>query len=306
MSSLASVSQKAGAWGNGSGRAFLFAPGNHPVYVEKVSTYGADVVVLDLEDAVPHHEKAEARRLVADSLAHGQRTGTLAVRVNGTASGLLEADLAAVVRPGVDGILLPKLESSAAAAADEMITERERATGMPAGSTWLVGIVETARGLVDVERVAEGAPARLAALCLGWADLALDAGIELTPGAVELLYARSRIVIASRAAGLDRPLDGPWLWLEDQDGLAADCDLSRRLGFQGRVVVHPRQVEPVQRGYGALARDDLARHRAIVESFEAALARGSASVRIDGQFVDYPIYERSRGELYRYAQKDAR
>jgi citrate lyase subunit beta/citryl-CoA lyase len=284
----------------------LFAPGNHPVYVEKVSTYGADVVVLDLEDAVPLHEKAEARRLVASSLARGQRPGTVAVRVNGTASGLLEADLAAVVGPGVDGIVLPKLESSAAADADEIIAERERATGIPVGSTWLVGIVETARGLVDVERLAEGAPARLAALCLGWADLALDARMELTTGAVELLYARSRIVFASRAAGLDRPLDGPWLWLEDKDGLAADCDLSRRLGFQGRVVVHPRQVEPVQRGYGALARADLARHRAIVESFEAALARGSASVRIEGQFVDYPIYEHSRDELYRYAQKGAR
>jgi citrate lyase subunit beta/citryl-CoA lyase len=274
------------------------------VYVEKVRTYGADVAVLDLEDAVPYHDKEHARALVADTLGQDKRLGTVAVRVNGMASGLLEADLAAVVGPGVDGILLPKLESSAAAVVDELIAERERATGLQVGSTWVVGIVETARGLVDVERLADRAPGRLAALCLGWADLALDAGIELTTGAAELLYARSRIVVASRAAGLDRPLDGPWLWLEDKDGLVADCDLSRRLGFQGRIVVHPRQVEPVQRGYGALTRDDLARHRAIVESFEAALARGSASVRVNGQFVDYPIYERSRDELYRYAQKE--
>lgn len=283
---------------------FLFAPGNHPVYVEKVRTYGADVVVLDLEDAVPYHDKDQARRLVAGTIGRDTRPGTVAVRVNGVASGLLEADLAAVVGPGVDGILLPKLESSAAVVVDEMIGERERATGLQVGSTWVVGIVETARGLVDVECLAGEAPGRLAALCLGWADFALDTGIELTTGAVELLYARSRIVVASRAAGLDRPLDGPWLWLEDEEGLAADCDLSRRLGFQGRIVVHPRQLGPVQRGYGALAPDDLARHRAIVESFEAALARGSASVRVDGQFVDYPIYERSRDELYRYAQKD--
>jgi citrate lyase subunit beta/citryl-CoA lyase len=275
------------------------------VYVEKVRTYSADVVVLDLEDAVPCQDKEQARGLVADSLVRHTLPGTVAVRVNGIASGLLEADLAAVIGPGVAGILLPKLESSAAVVVvDELIGERERATGLPVGSTWVVGIVETARGLVDVECLAGEAPGRLAPLCLGWADLALDTGIELTTGAVELLYARSRIVVASRAAGLDRPLDGPWLWLEDEEGLAADCNLSRRLGFQGRIVVHPRQVGPVQRGYGALARDDLMRHRAIVESFEAALARGSASVRVDGQFVDYPIYERSRDELYRYAQKD--
>jgi citrate lyase subunit beta/citryl-CoA lyase len=288
-------------WDRQALRSLLFAPGNHPRRLEKVGSFGSDAIVLDLEDAVADAEKAQARDLVRDALpTYGEPT-VVVVRVNGEATGRMEDDLRAVVRPGLDCVMVPKVERvETLARVDAALGELEGQRGLQPGSVRLLPIVESARALVGCEEIAASAPARVLALVFGLADFSVDIGVDVTSGGDELLYARSRVVVASRAAGLPQPLDGPFLDLQDADGLAADCARSRRLGFQGRVVIYPGHVETVQRVFSELPEEEAERCRRVVEAFEEAERAGLASIQVDGRFVDYPLYHRARHKLRLY------
>jgi citrate lyase subunit beta / citryl-CoA lyase len=279
-------------------RSLLFAPGNHPRRLQRVADFGSDVIVLDLEDTVADSEKDLARGLVREAVPAYGDGFAVAVRVNGVESRAFVDDIAAVVCQRLDAIVVPKLESpQALAEVDRVITQCERATGRDTNAIAVIPILESALGIARAEEICANAPARVLTVCFGLLDFALDVGIDVTVDGSELLYARSRVVVAARAAGLPSPIDGPWLWLDDLDGLAADTVRSRRLGFQGRVVVHSPHVEPVQRAYSELADDELHKQEEIVRSFEEALAQGSASICVSGTFVDYPVYERAKRKL---------
>lgn len=275
-------------------RSLMFAPGNDERKLAKVATLGADVVVLDLEDAVAVEEKVAAREVARKAVE--RMTGvTVYIRVNPAETGLMDDDVAAVVVPELSGIMLPKVEDSQQlAAVDVAIAKAERASGIPEGSTKLLGLIETARGFVAVEEIAAAAPSRLVTLCFGQGDFSTDLGIELTHDATEVLYARSRLVIAARAAGLAQPIDGPFLDLKDHDALRRDSERARQIGFQGRITIYPPQVAVVQEVFGRVDDERIARARAIVEAFEAAETSGVASIQVDSEFVDYPIYEREK------------
>jgi citrate lyase subunit beta/citryl-CoA lyase len=279
-------------------RALLFAPGNHPRKLEKVGGFGADAIVLDLEDAVADAEKAAARGAVRAALSTYTGRTVVFTRVNGAGTGRLEDDARAVVCPSLDGIMVPKIERpDTLPEVDRLLEELEREQGLPVGHVRLLPLIETALGLVRCEEIALAAPQRVVTLVFGLGDFSTDLGLDLTPDATELLYGRSRVVVAARAARFRPALDGPYLDLEDVEGLRADTLRSRQLGFQGRVVVYPPQVEPVQRAYAELAQDEVERARRVVEAFEQAEAAGSASIQVDGRFVDYPIYERAKQKL---------
>jgi len=286
-------------WENRPLRSLLFTPGNHPRKLAKVGTFGSDASVLDLEDAVADAEKESARATVRSALEIHRSGGALViVRVNGPHTGRLEADVAAVVREGLGGIMVPKVETPEALIdVDRLVETLERQRGLEEGQLRLLALIETARGLVRCEEIAAAAPDRVYTLIFGLGDFTVDLGIDVTPDATELLYARSRVVIAARAAGLAQPLDGPYLDLQNIDGLVADTVRSRQLGFQGRVVIYPPQVEPVQRTYSQLSEHELELARRVVEGFESAEAQGSASIQVDGRFVDYPIYRRALHKL---------
>lgn len=282
-------------------RSLLFAPGNHPRKLEKVGSFGSDAIVLDLEDAVADAEKEAARGLVRAALpTYGGRT-TVMVRVNGADTGRLEEDVEAVVCADLDCLMVPKVErSDTLPELDALLGQLERERGLPEGQVRLLALIETARGLVRCEEIASAAPPRLLTLCFGLGDFSVDIGVDLTPEATELLYSRSRVVVAATAAGLQPPLDGPYLDLRNADGLVADTLRSRALGFQGRVVVYPPQVEHVQRAYADLPPEEVERARRVVEVFERSEAGGSASIQVDGRFVDYPIYHRAKHKLRLY------
>jgi citrate lyase subunit beta / citryl-CoA lyase len=282
-------------------RALLFAPGSEPRKLAKVGSFGADAIVLDLEDAVAEEEKSTARTLVRDALAtYSPHTPTL-VRVNGPNTGRLVDDVRSVVCGELDGILLPKVEDcESLAVVDGILAEEERARGLEVGGIRLLALIETARGVASCDEILGSAPARLVTAVFGLGDFSTDIGVDLTPEGTELLYARSRIVVAARAAGLARPVDGPYFDLADTDGLLADSIRSRRLGFQGRVTVYPPQVEPTQRAYSWLPDDEVERARTVVDAFEQAEREGLASISVDGQFIDYPVYERAREKLRRH------
>jgi citrate lyase subunit beta/citryl-CoA lyase len=292
------------AWGARPLRSFLFAPGSDERKLSRLGDFGADALVLDLEDAVALSEKASARHLVKRMLGSYARGPAVLVRVNGVQTGFLEEDLTTVFDDRLDGIIVPKVEDpDELALIDERLEALEWERGAAIKGLAMFPLVETAEGVMRVEQIAARAPERVVTLMFGTGDFSADAGVDLSASAEELLYARSRMVVSSRACELGAPVDGPYLLdLEDLDGLLADSRRSRGLGFRGRVVVHPSQVEPAQRAYSELSAEELARAVRIVEEFESAEAAGCAALRVDGRFIDYPPYERAKERIRLYEQ----
>ena len=283
-------------------RTALFAPGTKERVMTKAFESGADAVIFDLEDSVPIAAKAEARELVAKAIdrAHAAGSGPLVtVRVNASASGLLKDDLLAVVRPGLNAIFLPKAESpedvSKAAA---MLEWLEPTHQMKSGAVEIILMIESALGVYRCFDMLKGSP-RVATACIGSAqdgDLQTDLGCAWSSDGPELMYAKSKVLLDTRAAGKAYPLDGVFSNLDDEEGLVCDSRISARLGYIGRTVIHPKQIEPVRRAY-AVPAEQVAYYTRVVTEFEAAEKGGTAAITIDGKLVDYAMYSRARSVL---------
>ncbi len=275
-------------------RSLLFAPGNEPRKVDKVATFGADAVILDLEDAVPDADKVAARALVKAALPR-LRGCLVSVRVNGLHTGLTEGDVAGVVGPGLDCIVLPKTESAEhVQTLDALLARAEAAAGLPERHVRIMPLVETARGILAGPEIA-AASRRIITLCFGSGDFTRDLelpSLRWSADGTELLYARTRMVVDARSAGRGRPIDGPYLSVRDAAGFEADCALAGKIGFQGKLCIHPSQVAPANRLFSPDP-DEVAFCRRVVADFAAAVARGSASITVDGVFVDYPIAQKA-------------
>lgn len=273
-------------------RSFLFAPGNHPRRVEKCLTLGADAVILDLEDAVANTEKIGARALVVEALRR-PRTCQGYVRVNSLGTPWSHGDFVAVVAQGVDGIVLPKVESAADLHTGEwLLTVLEREHGLPEGAIDLIPIIETAAGYCHVAEITRAAK-RVRRIAFGAGDFTLDLGITWSAGESELLPYRSHLVAHSRAAGLEPPIDTVWVSLADRDGFVHSVQRAKDLGFQGKLCIHPDQVPVVNECFRPTAQE-LAEARRVVKAFNEAECNGLAAIQVDGQFVDYPIVYRAQ------------
>ena len=279
-------------------RSVLFAPGNDRRKIDKALGLGASLVMLDLEDAVAAGEKEEARAAVREALlAASAGTTPLGVRINALASGLADADLDALaeVLPRIAVITIPMVEGAddvrhVAARLDAL----ERTSG--GEPTALLVMAETARGILGARTIAE-ASARVRTLLFGPADLGRELGVEPTADGFEHLHARSALVLAARAAGREAPVDGPYLSLDDDEGCAVSAAWSRRLGFQGKVALHPRQL-PIVTAAFAPREHELAWAREVERAFRAAEASGASSLKLaDGTFVDYAVVARARALL---------
>jgi citrate lyase subunit beta / citryl-CoA lyase len=292
-------------WSTAVFRSILFAPGNHPRKVAKVASFGADAVVLDLEDAVASAQKDEARLAVAAAIPT-IRDVVVMVRVNGMATGRCTDDLDAVVRPGLAAILLPKVEDlRVLGEVDERLNALERRNGLAPGTVRVIPQIETALGIARVEEIALNAPTRVFTLIFGLVDFTVDIGVDLTADATEILYARSRVVVAARAARLAPAIDGPFMLdLRDEASLVQDSRRSRQIGFGGRVAIYPPQIAPINRVFSEISLEELTMARKIVAAFEAAESDGSAAIQVDGRFVDYPVYRRAQNKLRLHAATD--
>ena len=280
----------------GTLRTALFVPATRPDRVDKALNAGADVVIIDLEDAVAHALKAEAREAARKKVQeHAGRS--LMVRVNALGSGLNRNDLESLVGACPPSIMLPKVES------EEHIREIhqrllavERDSAAAPGSTAVVAQIESARGVQNVFRIFSETPApeRAWLAAFGAADYSLDLGINLSRDGVELHYPRSRIAVACRAAGKEPPIDTPFMIdLKDLDGLRADALRAKQLGYQGKLCIHPNQIGPCNEIFSPTA-DELAYARRVVEAFEKSESEGIGALQLDGKFIDYPVVERSR------------
>jgi citrate lyase subunit beta / citryl-CoA lyase len=273
-------------------RSLLFAPGNHARRVEKALTLPADGVILDLEDAVAIAEKPATRAIVTETFGK-PRAGRLYVRVNALSTEWCFADIVAIVRPGLDGIILPKVEHAhELRTANWLIGNLERERGLRLGEIDLIPIIETAVGMSNLPAIC-GAGTRTRRLAFGAGDFTLDMGMVWTRNETELLPHRAACVLASRAAGLEPPLDTVWADLRDADGFVASAKQAAALGFQGKMCIHPDQVASAN---AAFTPDEVtvAQARRVIAAFEKAEAEGLASIQLDGQFIDYPIVHRAR------------
>lgn len=291
-------------------RSFLFAPGNVARRVEKAFTLDADAVIVDLEDSVAVHEKEKTRAAVADALARPRKARGY-VRVNAPSSAFCYGDLVATIHQGVDGVVLPKVESAADLhAIDWLIAALERERGLAEGSIDLMPQIETAAGVQRIERIVQArnlrpypGPWRVKRVAFGAADYGHELGLAPTLDEPELAHARARVVLASRAAGLENPIDSPWFHFKEPEAFQRALERSRRGGFQGRLCVHPDQLEPVNRAY-LPSDDELARAERIVAAFREAEARGAAAIQVDGQMIDYPVVHRAQAVIE--ARREAR
>jgi citrate lyase subunit beta / citryl-CoA lyase len=279
-------------------RSYLYAPGSRPEVMRKALRAGADAVILDLEDAVAPDAKDAARDQVATLLdqiaAEGDVAPDVHVRVNRDGDAYDAADLEAVVRPGLDALRLPKVES--AGAVGEVVArldELERERDLPAGHVWLYPTVESARGVSVVAEVA--GVARVARFAFGTSDLLADLGISHeTPWST--LHLRSELVVRSRLAGIGPPVDSVHTDLDDLDGLEQAARHAASLGFHGKSVIHPRQLAVVQEVFTPSAAA-IARAERVVAALADAEAAGRGAVTLDGEFVDAAVVARARALL---------
>jgi citrate lyase subunit beta/citryl-CoA lyase len=281
-------------------RSLLYTPGHRASMVARVLDGGLamtpDVALLDLEDGVPPAERENGRRVLAEAIAPSRGRCLRFVRVGRSTSDDAEADLAAVVRPGLDGVVVPKVgRAEELAMVDDMLLERERAAGMPERSVRVIAAIETAAGLIDAPRIAH-AP-RLVGLMFGSEDFASDLGLSThrEGEAAALTYARSAIVVAAAAARI-LAFDGIWADFRDEAGLRADALRGRQLGFAGRQCIHPDQV-PIVNEIFSPTEDEIAHARRVVRMFEDGIGRGLGAVALDGEMLDAPIVERARRVL---------
>jgi citrate lyase beta subunit len=274
-------------------RSLLFVPGNRERFLTKLEALRPDAAILDLEDSIPPAEKARARECVREVLLSGRFVDqSLFVRVNDLHSGQSATDIAAVVTPRLAGVFLPKVEHpDELREANRLLATAEARAGLEVGSTRLIPIVETVRGILRlVELVQSGR--RILALSFGYDDFTADLGVPRTKDGLETLYPRAQLAIAARAAGA-LAIDGPYAEIKDLATLEAESRASRQLGFTGKQCIHPSQIEPVNRAFTPTA-DEIARAREIVAAYESAAASGHGSTRLGESMVDAPVVRRAR------------
>src|SRR4030042_75095 len=280
-------------------RSTLILPVNIPRFVEKAYQRGADAILLDLEDAVPPAEKANARKLIKDSIPVAARGGAeVGVRINKDAS-LLSLDVEASVYPGMDCITLPKTESAEEVRNLEALVEKlERARGLKPGHIQFSILIESPRGLLKAQEIAAASP-RIESMTIGMEDYCLELGVEPSPDGVEIFYPVSKVVTVCKAAGI-RPMGllGSIAGFRDLPAFEQAASRARQVGCEGASCIHPDQVAVLNRVFSPPP-EKVEYARRAVQAFEEGVRQGTASVNMDGKMGDIPVYNRSRLVLQR-------
>jgi citrate lyase subunit beta / citryl-CoA lyase len=276
-------------------RSWMFVPGHSSKMVEKSFGLPVDVVMLDLEDGVVPAAKAAARPVVAAALGTMKhRHGPVRyVRINAIGTNDVDQDLEAVVVLGLQGIVVPKVETvDDLLGLEKKLLRLMRDRGLPEGSVRFLLALETAKGLLAAPQLAACSPL-VAGLIFGGEDYSRDLGMPTVRSATanEFIYARSATVIAAVAAGV-MAVDSVWADLKDQKGLERDARLGRDLGFVGKSLIHPSQIEPINMVFSPTA-DEVDYALRLIAEFDAAFADGRGSINFEGKLVDRPIYQRA-------------
>lgn len=269
-------------------RSVLYMPGSNARALEKAKTIPADALILDLEDAVAPDKKDAARDLVAEAVrARGFGRREVIVRMNGLDTGWGHADVPAAVGAGADAILMPKVESAEQVQHLEELMESYGA----ASDMTIMCMMETPLGILNAAEIAASSP-RLSCLVMGTSDLTKDLQAEHTPDRLPMMTSLGHCLLAARAHGL-AIVDGVHLDLEDADGLAAVCAQGRAMGFDGKTLIHPKQVDAANRAF-APGPDDVEWSERIIAAFAEAEAAGQGVVVVDGKLIENLHVENAR------------
>ncbi|MDI6600484.1 MAG: aldolase/citrate lyase family protein [Thermoanaerobacteraceae bacterium] len=277
-------------------RTLLYVPGNSPSMIQDCMIYGADTVLLDLEDSVAIYEKDAARYLVRYALQSLDfRDTELAVRINSMDTPFWYDDLKMVVPAGVDIIRLPKAETSEdIKRLDEAISEIEKNNAIECGKVRIMVSIESAKGLINAYDIATASP-RMVAIAIGGEDFTADLRVKKTREGRELFVARSELVIAARAAGIDA-IDSVFSDVNDEEGLKKETEMAKELGFDGKSVINPRQI-PVIHEVFTPTKEEIDEAIRINNAIKEAEAKGSGVISLDGKMVDRPIVKRAERVL---------
>ena len=277
-------------------RSLLFIPANNPNMIINGGILGADSLIFDLEDAVSPDEKDAARDLLKNALkAVNFRGCERIVRINGLDTPYWEEDLKAILPERPDAILLPKTSSAAdIMVLDQKIGEYENDFEMVCGTTRLIALLETARGVENALEIAE-ASSRVIGLFLGAEDYAANIHCTRTSEGTEILYARSRVINAARAAGIE-PYDTPFVNVNDLEGLMRDTEFAKGLGFGGKAAISPGHISVINQVFSPTA-SEVAYAKEVFETLEDAKRKGKGAVALRGKMIDAPIVARARQVL---------
>ena len=277
-------------------RSLVFVPGNRANMLERALGFGADVVMVDLEDSVPPGEKAAACEMAAEWVPRLAAAGRrVMVRVNSLDTGLTSQELDTVVCPELAGISVGKGDSAwDLQQVDQLLGPLESRAGIPRGTIKLVPWIETAMAIVHVYEMAR-ASQRIVGVAFGAEDYTNDMGVIRTDFGEECYYARSAVAIAARAARV-AALDGPFVGFRDPDGLRTDAGAARQIGFTGKFAIHPAQIDIINETFSPHP-DDVEYARTVVAAWEEAESAGRGSLSIDGRMVDVPVVKRAQNLL---------
>jgi citrate lyase subunit beta / citryl-CoA lyase len=279
-------------------RSLIFVPGNSMRFVEKAKTLAADIICFDLEDSVPDNEKDAARRIISETLLARRQeySGIVYVRTNSPESGLIPDDLKAVLQEGIDGIVVPKVND-----VSEMLEikkhivmlEKERKTDKIA----LMPSIETARGVVNAYLIAS-AEERIKALVFGVFDFLYDMRLDYDEhDPLGYSYVRAKIPVDARAAGV-HAIDAIWQKIDDIDGLIRDATTARRLGYSGKSIIHPSQIEPVHKVFRP-SKNEVEWAKKVVQALGQAMKKGTGrgAIRLEGKMIDAVHYKQAKAIL---------
>lgn len=279
-------------------RSMLFVPGSNAGMISNTFIYKPDSIMFDLEDAVALAEKDSARILVAHALQHPlYKAMETVVRVNPLDSEFGLKDLNAVVRAGVDVVRMPKTETAQDVIdMDNAITEIEKACGREVGSTLMLAAIESPLGITQANQIAT-ASTRLIGIALGAEDYVRNLKTERSADGIELLFARCSILQAARAAGI-QAFDTVYSNANNEEGFLNEAALIKQLGFDGKSLVNPRQIELLHNLF-APTQKDVEQAQRIIEAAEEAKRNGLGVVSLSGKMIDAPIIDRAQLVLER-------
>lgn len=271
----------------------MYVPGNNPGMIKDAHIYGSDSIMFDLEDSVSLKEKDAARFLVYNALKTMDYEGVeTVVRVNGLDTPYGRDDFEAMVKAKPDIIRLPKTEKPEDIwEADKLITELEEKAGLEEGTIKLMAAIENPLGIINAYQIAT-ASKRLIAIAIGAEDFVTNMKTTRSLEGVELLTARSQVLLAARAAGI-YALDTVFSDVNNEEGFANEVKHIKQLGFDGKSVINPKQIEPVHNVYTPTQKE-IDKSIRVIKAIEEAEKRGSGVVSLDGKMIDGPIVERAR------------
>ena len=269
-------------------QSYLFVPAAKERIIKKALTSDADIVIIDLEDAVAEEEKENARHLLSTiDKEFNLQQRALCVRINGINTQHWQADLTAIFKSHIKCIMLPKCES--AADIDQLIRYIEQNC---TDNFSIIPLIENAKGVLNAYEIASSHDS-IQRLAFGAVDYSLDIGATPSKQETELLFAKSMLINSSAAAGIESPIDCPYINFNNEEGFIESVTNAKNLGMQAKLLIHPKQIELLHKLYMP-SEKEIDRAKSIILLFEEALSNGKASIAYQGTMIDYPVYEQAK------------